>query len=88
MENPVRELNVLENPFLNFKQAIEYLGFIPESTLREWTSTRKITSYRPGKQVRYRKSDLDEFMKRYIKKSNYVIKDEIHTNSYKAKINN
>ncbi len=69
MKNPVTELNVFENPFLNFKQAIEYLGFIPESTLREWTSTRKVTSYRPGKQVRYRKSDLDAFMEKHIKKS-------------------
>lgn len=60
---------VLANPFLSFKQAIEYLGNIPESTLREWTSTRKVTSYRPGKQVRYRKSDLDEFMERHVKRS-------------------
>jgi len=68
--------SILANPFLNFKQSIEYLGFIPESTLREWTSTRKITSYRPGKQVRYRKSDLDEFMERNVKRSYSTIAGE------------
>ncbi|WP_276499816.1 helix-turn-helix domain-containing protein [Pontibacter litorisediminis] len=77
MRQEAKVENVLANPFLSFKQAVEYLGNIPESTLREWTSTRKITSYRPGKQVRYRKSDLDEFMELHIKKSYHMIKYEL-----------
>ncbi|RPD44877.1 DNA-binding protein [Hymenobacter sediminis] len=59
----------LLNHFLNFEQAREYLGQIPAPTLREWTSRSIITSYRPGKRVFYRVSDLDAFMERHIKRS-------------------
>lgn len=45
------------------EQAAEYLG-ISSSTLANWACTKKfkIPYFRIGRSVRYRKSDLDEFV--------------------------
>ncbi|MBC6992275.1 helix-turn-helix domain-containing protein [Hymenobacter sp. BT491] len=65
------------DPYLNFEQTREYLGDLPASTLRQYTAERKITSYRPGKKVLYRQSDLDAFMAKHIKRSHDRINDEL-----------
>lgn len=52
----------LHDRYLNFEEAREFLGNIPAATLRDWTSNRKIRSYRPGKRVLYRTSDIVAFV--------------------------
>lgn len=46
------------------KEAAKYLGVSP-STLANWASTKKFSLpyFRVGRAVRYRKSDLDAFIK-------------------------
>lgn len=48
---------------LSRKEAAKYLG-VSASTLANWASTKKfvIPYFRVGKAVRYRKSDLDDFI--------------------------
>ena len=71
MSKPTKPIPPLPqpDPFLNFEQALEYLGGVKASTMREWTRNRRITSYKPGKQVSYRRSHLDAFMSMYERKS-------------------
>jgi excisionase family DNA binding protein len=52
----------LHDRYLNFEEAREFLGNVPAATLRDWTSNRKIRSYRPGKRVLYRVSDIVAFV--------------------------
>lgn len=48
----------IDDPLLSIPQAGEYLG-LRDSTIRSWIWTRMIPSYRIGRAVRIRKSDLD-----------------------------
>lgn len=50
------------DPFYNTKQASEYLGNTPPSSIRQYTAQRRLPCYKPGKIVLYRKSDLDAFV--------------------------
>lgn len=52
----------LYDRYLNFDEAREFLGNIPAATLRDWTSNRKIRSYRPGKRVLYKATDIVAFV--------------------------
>lgn len=63
--------------YLNFNETREYLGHIPASTLREWTSNRLITSYKPGKKVYYLKSEIDAFMNKHCKRSHDRLETEM-----------
>lgn len=49
---------------LNRKQAAEYLG-LSYQTLANWQSNKKVNlpTIRIGRAVRYRRSDLDEYLK-------------------------
>lgn len=65
------------NAFLSFEEARQYLGNVKASTLRQWTSERRITSYKPGKSVMYRHSDLDTFMVQCVRRSNEQLNQDL-----------
>jgi hypothetical protein len=50
------------DPYFNLAQASRYLGNMAPSSLRQHTAARRIACYKPGKNVLYRKSDLDAFV--------------------------
>lgn len=58
------------NDLMTRKQAAEYLGMSP-ATLAQWASTKKydLPYYKIGIMVRYKKSDLDAFLKKQVKES-------------------
>ena len=82
MLNPTTQ--AFQDPYLNFEQTREYLGGIPASTLRQYTSERRITSYRPGKLVLYKQSDIDAFMTKCIKRSHDRIHEELEQKQREA----
>lgn len=51
----------IDDPIFDVVNASVYLC-TPVPTLRQYTAERRITSYKPGKKVLYRKSDLDAFV--------------------------
>lgn len=55
----------LENTLLTTKEAADYIDFEP-GTLAVWRSVKRypLRFIRIGRSIRYRKSDLDEFLKR------------------------
>lgn len=58
--------NIIPNAtLLTRKEAAQYLG-VSASTLANWASTKTfvLPYFRVGKAVRYRKSDLDEFIQK------------------------
>lgn len=59
----LEELQKNVREIMSRKEAAKYLG-IAESTLANWASTKKyhIPYFRVGRQVKYRRKDLDEFM--------------------------
>lgn len=57
--------NFSARPVLTREEAAAYLGVSP-STLSNWACSKKfvIPYFRVGRSVRYKKSDLDEFIQR------------------------
>lgn len=49
--------------YLNVRAAAEYLGVRP-FTLRVWSNQKQINHYRAGRLLRFKKADLDSFMKK------------------------
>lgn len=49
--------------YLNVQGAAEYLGIKP-FTLRVWSNQKRINHYRAGRLLRFKKADLDSFMKK------------------------
>jgi len=52
--------------FLNLKQAALYLGTTP-GTLREWLRTKRLPNYKPGKELLFKRAELDQWMDRHRK---------------------
>ena len=51
----------MEQEFLNFKEAIAYLG-ISASSLYKLTSSKQITFYKPKGKIFFKKEDLTTFI--------------------------
>lgn len=64
-ENQPPKLVRVEPAFLSRKEAAIYLG-VREQTLAIWLSTKRynLPVVKVGRLVKYKKSDLDEFIKR------------------------
>lgn len=52
--------------FLNLKQAALYLGGSP-GTLREWIRAKRLPFYKPGKELLFKRHELDQWMDRHRK---------------------
>jgi hypothetical protein len=50
--------------WLNLEEAVTYLGFGSKGTFQEWRETGKLTYYKPGKIIIYKRTDLDNLMEK------------------------
>lgn len=50
--------------YLNLTQAALYLG-TPPGTLREWLRTKRLPHYKPGKELLFKRGELDSWMDRH-----------------------
>lgn len=57
------ETDVLDNCFLNAGRAAEYLGIKP-FTIGQWARQGRIAHFKAGRLLRFKKADLDTFMKK------------------------
>lgn len=74
---PLPYPNPFPDRYLSFEEARHYLGNVKASTLREWTRNRRLTSYKPGKELRYLLSDLVAFMAQHVRKSHDQLTQEL-----------
>ena len=68
---------VIEGPYMNIDEAMEYLGGMPRSTLRQLTKERKLLSSKVGKRVLYIKSNLDGYVTANLRKTNEQLDQEL-----------
>lgn len=50
--------------YLSLKETAIFLGTSP-STLREWIRTRRLPHYKPGKELLFKRTELDSWMDRH-----------------------
>ncbi len=50
--------------YLTFAEAVLYLK-VPVRTLRQWIRLKGLPYHKPGKELRFRRRDLDAWMNRY-----------------------
>ena len=55
----------LEKIWLNSGQLTEYLGFGNRATQQEWRDAGLLPYYRIGKNIVYKKSEVDEFIEKH-----------------------
>lgn len=48
--------------WLNMKEAITYLGFGSKGLFQEWRETGRLPYYKPGRNILYKRTDLDKIM--------------------------
>lgn len=58
----------LEKQLLTFKQVAEYLQ-ISDETLKRWVKGNHIPYYRVGKGIRFKQSDLDQWLQEFYQVS-------------------
>jgi excisionase family DNA binding protein len=63
--------------FMTFEEARVYLGNVKASTLRQWIAERRLPSYKPGKEVKFLKHELDKFMLNHCRRSNEQLAEGI-----------
>ncbi len=56
-------VDVINDSYLDAEEAAQYLGIKP-FTLRVWSRQGRINHYRAGRLLRFKKADLDSFMKK------------------------
>ena len=56
---------VIEKIWLTIPQLTEYLGFANRATQQEWRDAGLLPYYRIGKNIVYKKSEIDEFVERH-----------------------
>ena len=63
-DNPGRQPPLGETDWLTLGQAARYLG-VAQSTIRKWSDSGRVRAFKtPGRHRRYRRDDLDAFLKR------------------------
>ena len=55
----------LEKIWITIPQLTEYLGFANRATQQEWRESGALPYYRIGKNIVYKKSDVDEFIEKH-----------------------
>lgn len=56
---------MIEKIWLTISQLAEYLGFANRATQQEWRESGELPYYRVGKNIVYKKSDIDEFIEKH-----------------------
>lgn len=56
---------MVEKIWLTIPQLTEYLGFANRATQQEWRESGALPYYRIGKNIVYKKSEIDEFVERH-----------------------
>lgn len=56
---------MVEKIWLTIPQLTEYLGFANRATQQEWRESGALPYYRIGKNIVYKKSEVDEFVEKY-----------------------
>lgn len=51
--------------WLSLQEAITYLGFGSKGLFQEWRETGRLTYYKPGKIILYKRADLDRLMENH-----------------------
>jgi excisionase family DNA binding protein len=64
LQNSIKSIKESETELLTRKQAAKYLGISPD-TLAVWSCTKRydLIYIKMGRHTKYRKSDLDDFIK-------------------------
>jgi excisionase family DNA binding protein len=63
-DNPGRQPPLGETDWLTLGQAARYLG-VAQSTIRKWSDSGRVRAFKtPGRHRRYRRDDLDAFLRR------------------------
>lgn len=56
---------MVEKIWLTIPQLTEYLGFANRATQQEWRESGELPYYRIGKNIVYKKSEVDEFVEKH-----------------------
>lgn len=56
---------LLEKIWLSSQQLTEYLGFGNRATQQEWRDSGLLPYYKVGKNIVYKKSDVDDFIEKH-----------------------
>lgn len=56
---------IVEKIWLTIPQLTEYLGFANRATQQEWRESGALPYYRIGKNIVYKKSEVDEFVEKH-----------------------
>jgi excisionase family DNA binding protein len=56
---------MVEKIWLTIPQLTEYLGFANRATQQEWRESGALPYYRIGKNIVYKKSEVDEFVEKH-----------------------
>lgn len=51
--------------WLSVKEVTDYLGFGNRATQQEWRDSGMLPYYRIGKQILYKKNDIDDFVEKH-----------------------
>ena len=56
---------IIEKIWLTIPQLTEYLGFANRATQQEWRESGALPYYKIGKNIVYKKTEVDEFVERH-----------------------
>lgn len=75
MNDPISEIRRIASENLTPKQTAEILN-VPQTTLAVWRCTNRVVLpyFKLGSHVRYRRSDLEEFIQRHLRNTPEVSK--------------
>ena len=60
----------IDKIWLSVKEVTDYLGFGNRATQQEWRDSGQLPYYRIGKQILYKKNDIDDFVEKH--KENFI----------------
>jgi excisionase family DNA binding protein len=55
-------IDISTKKWLNLNEAIAYLGYGSKGLFQEWRETGRLPYYKPGKNILYKRTDLDRFV--------------------------
>ena len=68
---------IIEGPYMNVGDTMNYLGGMPRSTLRQLTKERKFLTSKVGKRVLYIKSDIDAYVAANLRMTHEQLEEEV-----------
>ncbi len=64
-KKPQTNCDLNQKTWLNLPEAIVYIGFGSKETFKELRKTGKLPYHKPGREILYKRSDLDKFMEKH-----------------------